>query len=197
MPRDWKKIRLQIGPLRYQFSESDCVPTTVANGLLFLLRRRIHPRLLQMIWSVSLETRHGTGCVACHTLSSILNNWFSSAHEDGYEREEMPYTSGVIEGVDVHLKRNNALTRTLNADGICFVATRKGGHFILLHTVASRRYIGFDPYLNIRKGALDQRRVYDEYSGLANVVFSREELEAELKTEENQWVHIVEPVVLF
>ncbi len=108
----------------------------------------------------------------------------------------MPYTSGVVEGVNVHLKRNNALTRTLNAGGICFVATRQGGHFILLHTVASRQYIGFDPYLKVRKGALDQRRIYDEYFGLANIVFSREELEAELQIEENQWVHFVEPVVL-
>jgi len=192
--RDWDAIRRKIGPLRYQSSESDCVPTAIVNGLLFLLRRRLHPRLLQMIWSVSLETRAGTGYTSCHTLSTILQNWFSFAHEDGFEQEEMPFISTVVEGESVHLSRNNPLTRTLNYDGIAFLVTNDGAHYVLLHTHKRGNYFGFDPYYKVRKGAKSQNAIYDDCSGLANVRFTRGELEKLFKVDSNKWLHLVEPV---
>lgn len=197
MPKqtDFPKLRRKIGPLRYQSSESDCVPTTIVNGLLVLLKRRIHPRLLHMIWAVSLDANHGTGSVSCYTLSSILNHWFGSAHLDGWEKEPLPFVSDVIEGEAVHLRRNNPLTRTINAGGVCFLVTCNGGHYILLHSVAGKQYLGFDPYMKVRKGSVEQSGIYEKYSGLANVIYLREEIDRLFREEGNQWLHIIEPVV--
>ncbi len=192
---DYQKLRRKIGPLRYQSSESDCVPTTVVNGLLVLLGRRIHPRLLHMIWAISLDASHGTGSVSCHTLSSILNNWFTSAYQDGWEKGQLPFVSDIIEGDAVHLRRNNPLTRSINAGGICFLVTSNGGHYSLLHSVNGGEYIGFDPYLKLRKGSIEQSRIYAEYSGLANVIYQRHEIDELFRDDGNQWLHVIEPVV--
>lgn len=191
---DWKKIAAKIGPLRYQASESDCVPTTIVNGLIFLLQRRIHPRLLQMIWSVSIESKHGTGWVTARTLSDILNSWFQVAAADGYEDDVMPYESRVIEGDSVHLARNNALVRAINAGGICCLMVGDGTHYILLHAMDGRDFLAFAPYWKRRKGAVAQRELNDEYFGLVNTRFTRDELIDELTNDYNKWVQIITPV---
>lgn len=148
-----------------------------------------------MIWSVSLETRHGTGYVAMHTLSAILNSWFTSAHIDGYEKDELPFVSSIIEGADVTLRRNNALTRSLNAGGVCFLTVRDGHHVVLLHDHSRGIYLGFDPYWKRRKGSTEQRSIHDEHYGLANMRYTREELQDELAIEDNQLVHVIEPTL--
>ena len=191
---DWKAIARKTGPLRYQMSESDCVPTTVINGMIFLLQRRIHPRLLNMIWHISVESKGGSGWVTSQLLSDLLNTWFKLAVYDRNESDVMPFESRIIEGDAAHLDRNNTIVRALNAGGVCCLTVRDGRHYILLLSTDGQQFLAFDPYWKRDMASADHQTRFSEYHGLVNTVISRAELMSLLKISSNKWVQIISPI---
>lgn len=192
--RDWKAIARKTGPLRYQMSESDCVPTTVVNGMIFLLQRRIHPRLLNMIWHISVETKTGSGWVTSQVLSDVLNSWFERAHYDRNEKDVLPFESRIIEGDAAHLERNNTLMRALNAGGVCCLTVNDGRHYILVLATNGRQFLAFDPYWNRTIASTSHQDAFSNYHGLVNTVLTRAELQESLSVSSNKWVHVIAPL---
>jgi|GEM_PF-2176561 len=191
---DWKKIASKIGPLRYQMSDSDCVPTTIVNAMLFLLQRRLHPRLLSMLWHISVETKSGSGWVTCQLLSDTLNSWFLRAHLDGNEKGVLPFKSKIIEGDAAHLERNNSLARSINIGGVCCLTVNDGKHYVLLHATNGRQFLAFDPYWCRKLSSTASQQRYKEYFGLVNASYTRDELASELENGNNKWIHIIAPI---
>jgi len=139
---DWKKLSKTIGPLRYQMSECDCVPTTIINALLVVRKRRLKPKLLHLIWSVSLDfNKEGTGYVSSQLLAHVLQSWFDRALSDGYETRTPNVTSEIIEGETVHLNQSNRIARCLNAGGVACLTTENGGHYSLLLAQEGNDYL--------------------------------------------------------
>lgn len=189
--RDWERLYKTIGPLRYQASSSDCVPTTIINGLAVLLERRLHPRLNQLIWSVAVDREGllGTGWVCCDTLSSLLTKWFERAHQDGYEDAALPFTSRILEGEAVHLGKSNPLLRCLNGGGVACLSTgRKSDHYSLLLDVEDDRFLGFDCWWD-EKATPKRLNDLSSYKGMVNITWSREQLQEEI--ERSRWVHLL------
>ena len=189
--RDWKFLYKKIGPLRYQASLSDCVPTTIINGLTVLLERRLHPKLHQLIWSLAVDREGllGTGWVCCDTLSSLLTKWFERAHQDSYETEALPFTSKIIEGDAVHLRRSNALLRCLNGGGVaCLTTGRESDHYSLLLGYENETFLGFDSWWD-EKSTPKRLKTLPSYKGLVNITWTRDELQAEV--ERSRWVHLL------
>ena len=192
--RDWKAVARKTGPLRYQMSESDCVPTTVVNGMIFLLQRRIHPRLLNMIWHISVETKTGCGWVTSQLLSDVLNSWFTRAHYDGNEKDVLPFESRIIEDDAAHLERNNTLMRALNAGGVCCLTVNNGRHYILVLATNGRQFLAFDPYWNRTIASTSHQDAFSIYHGLVNTEFTRAEIQESLSVSNNKWLHVIAPL---
>lgn len=189
--RNWEELYQKIGPLRYQASTSDCVPTTIINGLAVLLGRHIHPKLHQLIWALAGDQdRHGgTGWVCCDTLSVLLSKWFQRAHEDGREKEPLPFSSQVIEGDLVNLKENGALMRCMKGGGVaCLTTGKNADHYALLIGIEGDVFIGFDSWWEGKKTA---RRIeeFASYKGIINMKWTREELAQVLHN--SGWVHLL------
>lgn len=190
---DFKKISAAVGPLRYQSSTSDCVPTTVINALLVLLQKRLDPALIRFIWAASLDLgKAGTGSVGSKILAHVLESWFEHAADDKYVKSALNFRSEIISGDSAHLGPNNALIRCLNNGGVACIMTG-GDHYSLLLCRSGLTYFGFDPYWNThqvkRAGTVD----YSKYHGLVNRSWSRKELLEGLSANENKWFHLIYP----
>ena len=185
--RNWEALYKKIGPLRYQSSTSDCVPTTLINGLTVLLERQIEPRLLQLIWALSLDREKvGTGWVCCDVLSNLLSKWFDRAHEDGYEKAALPFTSKIIEGNSVHLRKGNPILRCLNSDGVACLSTAE--HYYLILGVENDKFLLFDCWWD-KSNTPKRLQELGAYKGLVNTTWSREDLENILT--DFKWVHLL------
>lgn len=164
------------------------MPTTIINGLTVLLERRISPQLHRLIWGVAVDREGvaGTGWVSSKTLSDLLSNWFALAWKDGYEDGggPLPYTSEIVAGGEerkVAMGRNNPLSRCLNGGGVACLSTgKKGDHYSLVLGVENGTYLGFDCWWDEKK---TPRRLVElnQYYGLVNVTWSRDELESEVE----------------
>ena len=188
--RDWKRLYKRIGPLRYQASESDCVPTTVVNGLIVVMETQLKPRLLQLVWNVSIDSKAGTGCVGSQVISDVLNAWFSRARDDGYEKSRLPFKSEIVEGGKVHLDRNNPIGRCLNGGGVVCITTKNGTHYSLILAEDNGKYMLFDPWWSPSRSKDD----FLDYHGLVNQVWDRDRLLDELKKPNNKWIHLISKV---
>ena len=115
---------------------------------------------------------------------------------DGESQTLSAFRSRIKQGKDVSLKQNNALLTTLNAGGAVCITTENGGHYSLLHSHnQGKEFYGFDPTWlgpRKRKAAL---RISDSAFGMANIVWTREDLQTILENEENQFVHLISPRV--
>lgn len=196
----WKTLASKIGPLRYQSSEADCVPTSVVNGLLVVMGKPISAKLLQLIWSVSIDDGEGTGYVGCSVIADILQSWFKRSHQDGKEKKSLPYSSEIIEGETVGLHRNNALARCLNGGGVACITTDKGAHYLLVLAEENSQYLMFDPTWPMdkpsRKTAAKVKENLlvgsgEDYNGLVNLIWSRERFQKEITGKHNQWMHLI------
>jgi len=173
---------------------SDCVPTTVVNALLFVTRKTLPQRLMRLIWGCSLDQRNGTGYVCSRILADVLDAWFKMSEDDGESQTLSEFCSRIKLGKDVSLKPNNPLLTTLNAGGAVCITTGNGGHYSLLHSHnQGKAFYGFDPtWPGARK-----RKVAMEFSnstfGMANIVWTREELQIILEDEANQFIHLISP----
>lgn len=189
--RDWHELYQKIGPLRYQASTSDCVPTTIINGLVVLLGEQLHPKLNQLIWALAgdQDKHGGTGWVCCDTLAVLLSKWFKRAHQDGRAKEELPFTSEVIEGKSVNLDPKGALLRCIYGGGVaCLVTGKNADHYSLLIDVEDGTFIGFDSFWNGKK-TVKRLEAFASYNGIINIRWTRDELEKTLQ--EGGWVHLL------
>jgi hypothetical protein len=184
--RNWDDLYKKIGPLRYQSSESDCVPTTLVNGLTVLFERRLNPKLLQLIWGLSLDREHmtGTGWVCCDVLSDLLTKWFQRAHEDGYEKKQLPFTSRIIEGHSVDL---NEILPCLNSGGVVCLSTADH-YYLILGVDENQNFLVFDCWWSKTK-TLKQLVKLGSYKGLVNTLWNRKQLQNILP--KYRWVHLL------
>ena len=192
----WERLYNKIGPLRYQSSTGDCVPTTIVNGLSVLVKRPLHPTLLKLIWSLSVD-QEVTGWVCCDTLSSLLAKWFERAHKDNYEKgSKLRYTSRIIEGVAVHLGPNNVLDQCLKNQGVaCMSIGKKSDHYVLILGFENDRYLGFNCLWDENKTP-QQLENLASYKGLVNITWSRKELEKIIPNPSDvalRWMHLLTP----
>ena len=192
----WERLYNKIGPLRYQSSTGDCVPTTIVNGLSVLVKRPLHPTLLKLIWSLSVD-QEVTGWVCCDTLSSLLAKWFERAHKDNYEKgSKLRYTSRIIEGVAVHLGPNNLLDQCLKNQGVaCMSIGKKSDHYVLILGFENDRYLGFNCLWDENKTP-QQLENLASYKGLVNITWSRKELEKIIPNPSDvvlRWMHLLTP----
>lgn len=191
----WERLYNKIGPLRYQSSTGDCVPTTIVNGLSVLVKRPLHPTLLKLIWSLSVD-QEVTGWVCCDTLSSLLAKWFERAHKDNYEkRSELRYSSRIIEGTAVHLGPKNLLDQCLKNQGVaCISVGTKSDHYVLILGIENEQYLGFNC---LWEGTETVERIknLDQYKGLVNITWSKIELEKMIRkqNEEKRWIQLIVP----
>ena len=192
----WERLYNKIGPLRYQSSTGDCVPTTIVNGLSVLVKRPLHPTLLKLIWSLSVD-QEVTGWVCCDTLSSLLAKWFERAHKDNYEKgSKLRYTSRIIEGVAVHLGPNNLLDHCLKNQGVaCMSIGKESDHYVLILGFENDRYLGFNCLWDENKTP-QQLENLASYKGLVNITWSRKELEKIIPNPSDvalRWMHLLTP----
>lgn len=190
--RDWEKLYEKIGPLRYQASSSDCVPTAIINGLMVLLEDRLHPKLHQLIWAIAgdQDKNGGTGWVCCDTLALLLNKWFQRAHQDKRAKEPLPFTSQIIEGnKEVNLNKTGALLRCINGGGVaCLVTGKNADHYSLLLGVDEHGFLGFDSWWDGKKAARELEN-FAPYKGLVNVRWTPSKLKDALA--DSGWVHLM------
>lgn len=188
---DWNYLYQKVGPLRYQASKSDCVPTTLINGLTVLLETQLHPKLHQLIWALAgdLDKHGGTGWVCCEALSLLLSKWFQRAHQDNRASGPLPFTSQIIEGESVHLRRGGKLARCLARGGVaCLVTGKNADHYCLLLGTEGEYFVGFDCWWDGKKTSKRLENL-GSYKGMVNIRWTREELQAEL--EQSGWVHLL------
>ncbi len=191
---DWKKLSKMIGPLRYQMSECDCVPTTIINGLLVVRKRQLKPKLLHLIWSVSLDfNKEGTGYVSSQLLAHVLQCWFDRALADGYETRNPKLKSEIIEGETIHLNQNNPIARCLNIGGVVCLTRENGNHYSLLIAQEGNDYLGFDPWWCESYSSEDHAIKFGDYHGIVNIRWTRDELLKEIKRKNNKWIHLIFP----
>lgn len=188
----FKAVYEKVGPLRYQMANADCVPTTVVNALLFVTKQTVPHRLMRLIWASSLDQAGGTGWVCSRILSDVLDAWFTMSKYDDERQTLEDFRSSVKQGKDVSLKPKHALLTTLNAGGAVCLTTENGGHYSLLHSHnGEKEFYGFDPTWlgpRKRKAALE---ISDSTFGMANIMWSREELQTILEDENNQFIHLI------
>ena len=192
----WGRLFAKIGPLRYQSSTSDCVPTTLLNGLSVLLERPLHPTLLKLVWSLSVD-QETTGWVCCDALSSLLTKWFERAHQDKYESiSKLRYTSRIIEGTAVNLGPNNLLDQCLRKQGIaCLSIGQESDHYVLILGFENEKYLGFNCLWD-RDKTPQQVEKLASYKGLVNITWTRKELEKIIPKPRNvglRWMHLLAP----
>lgn len=189
--RDWNKLYKKIGPLRYQSSTSDCVPTTIVNGLMVLLEDRLHPKLLQLIWTLAgdQDDHGGTGWVCCDTLAVLLSKWFDRAHQDKREKGPLPFESQIIEGDTVNLDPRGKLLRCLKNGGVaCLVTGKNSDHYSLIIGIENENFLGFDCWWDTKK-IYSPAANFDVYKGMVNIIWTHKELDIELRR--SAWVHIL------
>jgi hypothetical protein len=154
------------------------------------METQLKPRLLQLVWNASIDSKAGTGCVGSQVISDVLNAWFSRARDDGYEKNRLPFKSEIVEGGKVHLDQNNPIGRCLNGGGVVCFTTKNGTHYSLILAEESGKYMMFDPCWSSFRSKDD----YLDYHGLVNQVWDRARLVKELKETENKWIHLISKV---
>lgn len=184
--KEWKSLAAEIGPLRYQMSESDCAPTTVINALLLIYQRRLPTALVRMIWSLGADFDSGTGSVGTHMLAAALDVWFRKARADEHEEHDYALSSYIY-------KRDNfrEITKTLKKQGVCCISISEGTHYVVLVALEEGKYLLFDPGWNKKFQSPAHTEEFKKYCGLANRSFTKQELIAELGHEYNKEVHIL------
>jgi hypothetical protein len=198
----WKKKQDEVGALRLQSSDGDCVPTTVINALLYLTEDRIHPKLQRLIWSVALDDQgETTGWIGCQLVSDVINAWRVQAGNDGID-EPVVFESRINAG-----KKNllQDVQDVVNKKGVACLTCKKGKHYALLHSFDGENFYGFDPYLPNEKDLQDKffthieilsatssETVHKKINGMVNFSISIPQLEGLLKVKRNQWIHLIE-----
>ena len=200
--KNFKNIHKEIGPLRYQAGESDCVPTTIVNALMFLTSKNLNPALQRLIWSASLDSgKQGTGWVGCKLLAEVLQSWFDFAKHDEYETSaaNLAFESYVFSAFDASELSNFAseslqkIDYCLSKGGVVCLTAGKGTHYQLIHSKLNGEYLGFDSdWTKSDKNRMGSAEI-EKYSNMANIKYDENTLKKILKQKANQWIHIIQP----
>jgi hypothetical protein len=201
----WEVKQRQVGALRLQSSEGDCVPTTVINALLYLTEDRIHPKLQRLIWSVALDEVPLTGWVGCQLVADVIDAWSNWTHKDGnasnkkrkFISEIRPKKTGDEFDVSKILGDIQVLVEK-NAGVVCLTC-RKGGHYALLHSFDGENFYGFDSYLRAKDMTSDVLFEYNDTVDITNnkryemvnFLISKDNLKKLLEDKVNQWIHVI------
>lgn len=194
--QDWKTLQQKIGPLRYQTSKSDCVPTTVINGLLMVTKAQLNPKLQKLIWNVSLDSNDGpTGWVSCQLLSDTLNAWFKRADQDKYEsKQKLRFKSEILDEKSKTPPGLDSIRSCLKLNGVACITTEKGTHYSLIVAEEGDRFLGFDPWWSGDQTQEENLTKFEKYCGLINVEWEKEALSKLLAVKKNRWIHLVSPL---
>jgi hypothetical protein len=187
----WEVKQRQVGALRLQSSEGDCVPTTVINALLYLTEDRIHPKLQRLIWSVALDYQgKTTGYVGCQLMSDVINAWHLHAANDRVN-SIFNFKSRIATGTDAVLI--GEVQETIASNGVACLTCKNGKHYALLHSFDDDYFYGFDPFFSRikRKNPFHSAYVNDA-SGMVNFSITKDGLKELFKDGVNQWVHLIE-----
>jgi len=137
------------GPLHYQTSEYDCVPTTFLNAITYLYERdAIPPVVIRYIYLYSLDTvgRHGRlgrGGTSSEAIR-LLGHWLGR-----YKTRKFAVATQYLQGSDVHLRRGNKITACLGAGGVALCnihPIRSDWHYVLALKARKDTLLFFDPY---------------------------------------------------
>ena len=192
MPKtDWETLAASIGPLRYQTSKADCVPTTIINALLVLHYALLPPKLVKQVWAIGLDFPTGTGWVGTKLLADLLDAWFNLAVRDRQARSASALRSFVIEGKKVNLGKSGVIRTTLDNGGVCCLTVRNGQHYVLLLANDGDDYLIFDPTWRRSHTTTDHIERFRKYFGLVNTILTKEELLMEFDSEYNKYVHVI------
>lgn len=135
-------------PLRYQFSEYDCGPTTMLNAVSYLFEREeIPPEIIRNVMLYSLDCysnkgepgRAGTSRMAM----MFLSNWL-----DGFGRAtNLPLSSQYLSGKSVYIGQESLVNDALHRGGVAVVRLfYEVEHYALLTGVDRNGIYMFDPW---------------------------------------------------
>ena len=194
----WKEKQNQVGALRLQSSEGNCVPTTVINALLYLTEDRIHPKLQRLIWSVALDEDQMTGWVGYQLLRDVISAWSNWTHKDGNAgKKKRKFISEILAtSTTEKFDATNALARIRDwiseSEGVVCLTCNKGGHYALLHSFDGKNYYGFDSFYS-NSGCMPEAAFAEckDLCSMVNFSISKPKLENLLEDESNQWVHLI------
>lgn len=135
-------------PLRYQFSEYDCGPTTMLNAVSYLFEREeIPPEIIRNVMLYSLDCysnkgepgRAGTSRMAM----MFLSNWL-----DGFgHATNLPLSSQYLSGKSVYISQESLINDALHRGGAAVVRLfYEVEHYALLTGVDKNGIYMFDPW---------------------------------------------------
>ena len=145
-------------PFRYQVTESDCVPTTIINALLYLFDREEFPQdVLQKISNYSLNSvnskgeigKDGTYTDAIITILNFINS---------YKKKKFACKYEALNEKQIHLRQGNKIIKCINGGGVailvvCMDNTDYNTHVILAigQDYKKSSLLFFDPYYREKK----------------------------------------------
>jgi len=137
-------------PLIYQSTDYDCVPTTIINGLNYLLdREKIDPIILKTIMSYSLDQfdkkgvpgKGGTSKLAVELIANWLES-FSQANNLGI-------SCTFLNGNELDITQNDKIKSCIEAGGVflaCVYLNDSAYHYVLVTGMDEEYVYFFDPY---------------------------------------------------
>lgn len=135
-------------PLRYQFSEYDCGPTSMQNAVSYLFEREEIPaEILRNIMLYCLDCygqdgtpgQRGTSCAAM----MFLSNWLNSMGDIG----KLNITSKYLSGKDVYIGKESYINDALKRHGAVVLRLfTDEWHYVLLTGEEDGKMYVFDPY---------------------------------------------------
>lgn len=134
-------------PLRYQVTECDCCPTTILNGLSYLLERKeIPPEVVRNVYLYSMDnfgaTGHGVGGTT-HAALRYITDWIERFGKTG----RIPVSARYVSEKEVHLEPDGPLAATVRAGGAAVVRIDLDGwHYVLITGLDEKSVYLFDPY---------------------------------------------------
>lgn len=171
-------------PLRYQFSEYDCGPTSMQNAVSFLFEREEIPaEILRNIMLYCLDCygqdgtpgQRGTSCAAM----MFLSNWLNSMGDIG----KLDITSKYLSGKDVYIGEESYLNDALKRHGVVVLRLfTDEWHYVLLTGEGDGKMYVFDPYYEENEELLGDIQWTENHPKEYNCIvpwsyFNKEELE--------------------
>ena len=134
-------------PLRYQISECDCCPTTVLNGMSYLLERQdIPPEVVRNVYLYSMDNFRADGYGArgtTHAALRYLTEWIERFGKTG----QLNISSRYISEEQVSLEPDGLIAETIRNGGAAVTRIDLDGwHYILMTGLDEEYVYAFDPY---------------------------------------------------
>ena len=135
-------------PLRYQISECDCCPTSILNGMSFLLERQeILPEVVKSIYHFSMDNFGTAGNRiggTTHAALRYMTDWIERFGKTG----RLKLTASYISEKEVNTDPDGMLLRTIRDGGVAVARIDLDGwHYILFTGMDEENFYIFDPYI--------------------------------------------------